>query len=142
MRMGPVILLERDDESRSVYEEALRRAGLSVVAVSTCDDAFEASTYAHPRVIVANFDANTRAQCVALCERLKGDGRTRAVPVILASTNIDDADIRKATDAHVLALALRPLHAKKLVAAVRGVLVVADGRESISPPERKIRRPA
>lgn len=142
MGIGPVVLLDSHDESRDIYENALRRAGLSVIAVSTCDDAFEASTLARPSVIVASFDANTRAACLALNERLKADSRTRGVPLILASTHMDDADIRNAADAHVLALALPASDGKKLLSAVRGVLAVADGRQSISQAEHQVGRSA
>ena len=139
---GVVLLIHPDDNSRAVYADALRNAGFTVVMAPDCAAGLYAISEVTPQIVVASFDRHTHDECLVFCERLKGDSRTRAIPILLTSETIDGADLQRATDMKVLGIAIGPHDEAKITGAVRGVLAVADGRASMSQPERRISRSA
>jgi len=123
-----VLLLDARERERIRYADILRDAGFLVTALTDSEETFRLAGDSQPRVIVAAMTADSRADCLALCRRLKADPRTRTIPTLLASPTMGDEDIRLATAVGVLALTVSPNNGAKLVSAIRGVLAV-DERE-------------
>jgi two-component system, chemotaxis family, chemotaxis protein CheY len=137
----PVLVIGADGSSREQYAEALRGAGFTVVTAADCEAAFETVTSLTPQLVVVSFHPGTRDDALALCQHLKSDSRTRAVPILLTSEAIDADDLRRATDMSVLGLTIGPRDGTKLVSAVRGVLAVSEGIRfggGVSSPERRV----
>lgn len=126
-----ILLIDPSTESRALHADALRRDGFNVVAVADCDVALKVLTAPTlPQLIVTSFDIHTREECLAFCERLNSDVRTRTVPVLLTSEYIDRDDMVRATDLRVLTVTVAPRDGAKLTGAVRGVLAVGEERRS------------
>jgi DNA-binding response OmpR family regulator len=137
-----VLLIEPKDEARAAHADALRQACFTVVSVPDCTAGLYVIAEVTPHIVVANFDPGTYDACVAFCERLKGDPRTQAVPILLTSETITRDDLQRATDMKVLGVAVGPHDEAKITSAVRGVLAAAEGRTSMSQQEQKVSRSA
>jgi len=137
-----VLLIHPDDNSRAVYGDVLRNGGFTVVTAPDCAAGLYALSELTPEIVVASFDPQTRDECLAFCERLKSDARTRAIPILLTSETIDGADLQRATDISVLGVSIGPHDGAKMTSAIHGVLAVAMGHASMSQIERKISRSA
>ena len=106
------------------------------MSVANSEDALASAVRRMPRIIVASFDSQTREDRFTLCVRLKADERLQSVPVLLTSMDLDDGDLRRATDLRLLAIATSPGDCGKVLGAVGGMLSVGrpqrrkvDGRE-------------
>ena len=119
-----VLLLDSCPESRSAYIDALEAAELTLITAANDEEAFATACERAPELAVVIFDSATRAQRFAFCERLKSDPRTRSLAVLLGSADLDESDVRRATDLAVLATALPPGQGAKLLAAIWGILSV------------------
>jgi DNA-binding NarL/FixJ family response regulator len=132
-----VVLLESSPASREIYAEALR-ADFDVIATSNEDEAFMAASQLGEGIVVVTFDDTSRPHRFAFCERMKGHPQTEAVPVLIGSADLTDADIHRATELAVLAMALPRHEGTKLAAAVGGIVAVQRfPSASAHPPETK-----
>jgi CheY-like chemotaxis protein len=130
-----VLLIELTDESRTVYADALRGSGFTVVVVPDCTAALYALAEVTPQIIIVSFDPRTHDESLAFCGRLKADPRTCAIPILLTSEAINGDDLRRASEMKVLGMTVGQRDGAKITGAVRGVLAV-------SPPERPINQSA
>jgi CheY-like chemotaxis protein len=137
-----VLLIEPKDDARAAHAGALRRAGFTVVAVADCTAGLNAVSERIPHIVVASFNPQVRDECVALCERLQGDPRTKAVPIVLTAETINTDELQGATEKTILGIAVGPHDEAKIIGAVRGVLAVSGERISASHPERHVSRSA
>ena len=137
-----VLLIEPDEKSSTVYADALRGSGFTVVVVPDTAEAADALMEIAPQIIIARFDPRTHDECFALCERLKADARTTAIPLLLTSAGMSANDLERATHISVLGVSIGPRDGGKITSAVRGVLAAAEGLASISQPERNVSRSA
>jgi CheY-like chemotaxis protein len=116
------LLVERRDNVRAAYSEALRLAGLKVTEARDAAQALDAVTTIHPTIIVAEFDSQTRDECLSLCRAMKADPHTTRIPIVLTTPDLSGDDVALATDPGVLVLTLMPSDGAKLAAAINGVL--------------------
>ena len=139
-----ILLLESKENARAAYAAALRAAGSTVVAVADSDAAHAAAAAQTPDVVVVGFDGADRESRFHLCKELAALFRTRRVPILLTSANIDQNDLELATELGALALALEPADTPKLVSAVQGVVAAhhkpSPIRASLKPPKHKSSR--
>src|SRR5579883_2511382 len=80
-----VLLIEQESDLRQLNELILREAGYTVVTVPPTDDPVEAAARLHPSVIVLRIRAGEPRDW-ALLDRLEGDARTAATPVVVIAT--------------------------------------------------------
>ena len=121
-RRAPVLLLESHEAVRRLRAQALRAEGFDVTSVADSEEALASAVRRMPRMVVASFDPQTREDRFLLCLRLKADERLRSVPVLLTSTDLDDDDLRRATDLRLLVIATSPGDCGKVLGAVGGML--------------------
>lgn len=79
-----VLLIDDERDSRVVFKGMLERGGFSVLEASSAQEAVRAACKSKPDLILSDVSM-PGADGVALCERIKGDPRTRAIPVVLMS---------------------------------------------------------
>ena len=137
-----VLLIEPTDESRLAHADVLRQAGFTVVAVPDCEAGLSAMAEVTPHIVVAGLTPQTHDECLALRERLQGNSRTSAIPILLTAETITSDDLRRATDMKVLSVAVGPHDDAKITGAVLGVLAVSPERELVSQAEHIVRRSA
>jgi two-component system, OmpR family, response regulator CpxR len=81
-----VLIVEDDDDARSVFEDALRMAGFSVRAISQAADTFEALRAATPDVIVLDLGMpRGTLQGMEVLARLREVEAWREIPVVILS---------------------------------------------------------
>jgi CheY-like chemotaxis protein len=125
-----ILLIAPRADSLLGYVDALKRAGFTVVAVTSCRAARRSLDIVTPRLIIASFDVRTREECLEFVERVKRDPRTRDIPILLTSAFVTHDDLQRATDINVLGVAAGVHDGEKIAAAVRGVLTATAGRRS------------
>ena len=76
------LIVENHRDTREMYAEALTLHGVRVVEAVTVIDALELAQTLHPDVITTDLGLPGGADGVQLCQQLKGDVRTRAIPVV------------------------------------------------------------
>ncbi len=91
-----------------MYAAALRKAGFIVVATPDCAAGLYALAEVPPQVVIVSFDLHTHDECLAFCERLKAESRTRAIPILLTSETFTGDDLQRPTDMKVLGIAVGP----------------------------------
>jgi CheY-like chemotaxis protein len=81
-----VLIVEDDDDARSVFEDSLRMSGFSVRAISQAADTFEALRTATPDVIVLDLGMPSGTlQGMEALARLREVEAWREIPVIILS---------------------------------------------------------
>ena len=81
-------------------------------------------------------DAQIRNDRLSFCRQIKGEPRTRPIPILLMTESLMEHDVELATDPGVLVLTMAPNDVAKLVAAVNGVLA-AQRAEPLSASVRR-----
>ena len=137
-----ILLIEPQDDLRAAYAASLRASGFTVVDAPDCAVAHYALAEITPQIVVVSFEPRTHEECIAFCERLKADTRTSTIPILLTSATINGDDLQRATPISVFGLTLGPHDGAKMLAAVKGALAVAEGRESVSQPQGNVRQSA
>jgi CheY-like chemotaxis protein len=121
-RIPATVLVLEERDSRAVYAEALRQAGLEVAEVADSQTALDVAKAMQPRVIVASFDSHMREDRLAFCREIKANPSTSSIPILLTAADVREDDTALATDPGVLLLTVKEPDGTKLAAAVEGVL--------------------
>ena len=122
MERKALVLLIQPVNAVHDHAASLARAGFQVQA-SPDDRISERDVLAvAPDVIAVELEAARSADTLDLARRLRADPRTRSIPVILYSTQLQPEHIENAPRAGVLWLQIGSSDGHKLVAAVRGVV--------------------
>jgi CheY-like chemotaxis protein len=79
---SPLALLVDHQETREMYACWLQYSGFRVAEASTAEEALQLVFLLHPDVIATGVGLSGGDDGCALCEQLKRDERTRAIPVI------------------------------------------------------------
>lgn len=86
MRCKFVLVVDDDDDVRESIEDVLTLDGYEVVGVANGEQAVGALAVATPRAVVTDLEMPIR-DGQSLIEHLRGDRRTRQVPVCVVSAN-------------------------------------------------------
>lgn len=120
-----VLVAEADDDTRSVFGESLKRAGCDVVDAADGRDALAKALSTRPTLVITEtrlpvFDG------YALCEVLRRDAATRAVPIIAVTTETRAAALDRARAAGVDAVLNKPVTADRLLKEIQQLLERSD----------------
>lgn len=124
-----VLVAEADDDARSVFGESLKRAGCDVVDAADGRDALAKALSMRPTLVITEtrlpvFDG------YALCEVLRRDAATRAVPIIVVTTETRPTILDRARAAGVDAVLNKPVTPDRLLKEIQQLLERSD------PPKR------
>jgi CRP-like cAMP-binding protein/CheY-like chemotaxis protein len=113
-----VIVADPAIDQRKPYGDYLTHAGCRVTFASDSDAALAQSLSMQPDVITLSHRLHPLdgPQC---CQRLKSDGRTTAIPVIILTTTTNVAELRSAHDAGCEALLIQPVSPEDLFRTIR-----------------------
>jgi CheY-like chemotaxis protein len=127
---GPLVLLAEDDEDvRALAELVLRREGFEVTAVSDGEAALEAAGSRAPAVAVLDVSM-PRMDGLETARRLRERPETRAVPIMLLTARVTEADRERGRAAGVDAQLDKPFSPAVLAERVRALL---DDRPTEEP---------
>jgi DNA-binding response OmpR family regulator len=125
----PIVLLAEDDEDvRALAELVLRREGYEVTAVSNGMAALEAAEARPPAVAVLDVSM-PRMDGLETARRLRERSATSAVPIMLLTARVTDADRERGRVAGVDAQLDKPFSPAVLAERVRALLAEAPTRE-------------
>jgi DNA-binding response OmpR family regulator len=121
-----VLLAEDDEDVRALAELVLRREGYEVTAVSDGQAALDAAAERTPSVAVLDVSM-PRMDGLETARRLRERAETRAVPIMLLTARVTEADRERGRDAGVDAQLDKPFSPAVLAERVRALL---DARPS------------
>ena len=115
------LLADRDRDSLDMYAEYLRNADCDVEEAEDGREALAKARSRHPQIII------TETHLLAidgfeLCELLRSDDSTRAIPIIVVTADVHPADIARAERAGADVVLAKPCLPDCLLAEVRHCL--------------------
>lgn len=120
-----VLIVEDDPETRQFYTSVFAERGFAIEEAHNGFQAWE-KVIARPPDLVLTDIAVPGLDGIALCRRLRGNVRTREVPV-LAVTGYDDREYpNRALEAGANRVLLKPLHSEILLDEARRLLSCCD----------------
>jgi DNA-binding response OmpR family regulator len=126
----PLVLLAEDDEDvRALAELVLRREGFEVTAVSDGEAALAAAAERTPAVAVLDVSM-PRMDGLETARRLRERAETTAVPIMLLTARVTEADRARGRQAGVDAQLDKPFSPAVLAERVRALLAERPNRGS------------
>jgi CheY-like chemotaxis protein len=123
---SPHVLLAEDDEDvRGLAELVLRREGFDVTAVADGQAALDAAAEHTPAVAVLDVSM-PRVDGLEATRRLRARPETSAIPIMLLTARVTDADRERARDAGADAQLDKPFSPAVLADRVRALLAGRD----------------
>jgi two-component system, OmpR family, phosphate regulon response regulator PhoB len=123
----PLVLLAEDDEDvRALAELVLRRDGCEVRAVADGQAALDAAAERTPAVAVLDVSM-PGVDGLEATRRLRERPETRAIPIMLLTARVTDADRQRAREAGADAQLDKPFSPAVLAERVRALLADRDG---------------
>jgi DNA-binding response OmpR family regulator len=120
--IAPLVLLAEDDEDvRALAEYVLRRAGFDVTAVADGEAAVAAAVQRTPAVAVLDV-AMPRLDGLEAARRLREHEETRAVPIMLLTARVTEADRERGREVGVDAQLDKPFSPAVLAERVRALV--------------------
>jgi CheY-like chemotaxis protein len=108
-------ILVVDDEPNILFalEETVRDLGFECIAACDGQDALEIARAAHPDLVITDV-IMPGLNGFELCERLKADEATRAIPVVMVTVRATERDKQQGSTAGADAYLSKPFHLTEL----------------------------
>lgn len=120
--MNPTILVVEDEPAiQELVAINLKHAGFLVIRADSAEEAESAIRAALPDLLVLDWMLPGQSG-IALAKKLRGDERTREIPVIMLTARAHEEDKVQGLDAGADDYVTKPFSPKELVARVRAVL--------------------
>ena len=129
-----VLVADDDDVVREVLQAALEAHGHAVVAVADGAHALQAAREHRPRVAVLDWLMPGMAG-PQVCEALRADPQTAALPVVLLTSQAQERDVVHAYRVGADEYVTKPFHPREVLAVVERLL--AGRPELAEPPDRR-----
>ncbi|GAA4609676.1 CheY-like chemotaxis protein [Actinoplanes octamycinicus] len=132
--MALIVVAEDDSDVRAVTSRVLQRAGHTVVAAADGAAALQAVRQHRPQLVVSDIDM-PRMSGVQLCQAIRADPATAAVPVLFVSGSLVPGDSRP-VDAQATAMLRKPFDRNELLTWVDKLLQTGhhDGQAPMTCP--------
>ena len=146
--MTPTILVVEDEPAiQELLAVNLRHSGFLVVRAGSAEDAESAIQAALPDLLILDWMLPGKSG-VALAKKLRGDERTRELPIIMLTARVHEEDKVLGLEAGADDYITKPFSPKELVARVRAVLrrrqphlagdIVEVGALSLNPATHRV----
>jgi CheY-like chemotaxis protein len=114
-----VLIVDNDENTREMYSEFLSFSGFRVALAEYADEAVEKARALRPSIITTSIGLQKGDDGCALCERLKSEDTTRAIPVLVVTAWALGGHVERAKRAGCDAVLLKPCAPTTLVAEIR-----------------------
>jgi CheY-like chemotaxis protein len=125
--MPTVLVADDDADIRRLISQRLTHRGYHVVTAANGHEALKMMFGEPPDAAVLD-GIMPGIEGHEICARMRADGRTAEIPVVLLTAKAADADEREATDAGVDAYIIKPFRIEDLDSKLRELLSKARGR--------------
>jgi CheY-like chemotaxis protein len=115
-----VLLVQPDADNREMYAESLRQDGFRLILASTARDALRVAR--HADAIVTGILLMGEMDGVEMLERLKGDERTMAIPVIVVTSCCWPSERVRAEGAGCALFLAKPCPPRQLLDGIHRIL--------------------
>jgi len=115
-----VLIVEGDEDTRAMYAFALSASGFDIIAVKDGGEAYVRALQIHPDLIVADLPMPNH-DGRRLLENLKQNSRTRDIPFVAMSADVQPSDERVDREGFA-AFFPKPSFPDELAAVLRSVL--------------------
>jgi DNA-binding response OmpR family regulator len=137
-RGGRVLLVEPDDDIRRSYKHVFERAGWDVIEASDGREALATALVDSPSIIITEIQLPF-IDGYSLCEVLRRDFLTRAVPILLLTSDMQSPDIERARTLGADAVLGKPITGDEVLTHVERVVQQCEerARASDTAPRKK-----
>ena len=119
--MTTVMIVEDDPAIQELLAELLRRAGFDIAQVGTAESALESIRRELPDLLILDWMLPSMSG-MALARRLRGERRTRALPIILLTARGEEEDKLEGLEHGADDYVTKPFSPKELLARIRALL--------------------
>jgi len=123
------LLVDRDDDTRTMYAEVLRLGTWTIEEASDGREALAKAIARRPDIVITE----TRLPGIngyELCGLLRRDAITREIPIVVVTADAYPADLQHARDAGADTVLVKPCLPEQLAAEVARVLQTARGLQA------------
>jgi CRP/FNR family cyclic AMP-dependent transcriptional regulator len=120
-----IVLADPNTSTRQSYGDYLKSVGCQVVFATNSDAALAQSLSVDPDVIIASHQLRP-LDGPRLCQHLKDDPRTSAIPVIMLTANKPKADRRLGREVACAVLVVQPISPEDLFRTVSATMIRAQ----------------
>ncbi|MBL8758355.1 MAG: response regulator [Phycisphaerae bacterium] len=119
-----ILLVDDNEQNLELLEAYLEELGAEVSTACDGVEALDVIARGHPDLILLDI-MMPRMSGYQLCGKLKGDAKTRHIPVIMVTALAEVSDMERATDCGADDFLTKPVHKPDLLAKVRAKLGAA-----------------
>ena len=116
-----VLIVDKDRHTREMYAEFLSYSGYRVAQAEQADDAWEKVKQLRPAIVTTGIGLQSGDGC-DLCERVKTDSSTNAIPVMVVTAWVMGGHVERAKRAGCDTVLLKPCPPSTLVSEIRRLL--------------------
>lgn len=121
MTLSTVLLVEDNEDNRTIYTTILRHVGHDVIEASNGEDGIRLALERQPNVILMDV-AMPGIDGWEATRRLKGDPQTARIPVIALTAHAMAEDRQRAVDAGCEGYLAKPIEPRRVVEEVARIL--------------------
>ncbi len=129
MAKARILAVDDEEDLLELVRYALTREGYDVTCVETGEDCIRQARQRHPDLILLDLML-PGIDGLDVCKTLKGEDRTRAIPVVMLTAKGDDADIVTGLELGADDYITKPFSAKVLAARIKAILRRRDEAEA------------
>ena len=119
--MTTIMIVEDDPAIQDLLAELLRRASFDVVPVGNAESALESIKRELPDLLILDWMLPSMSG-MALARRLRGERRTRALPIIMLTARGEEEDKLEGLEHGADDYVTKPFSPKELLARIRALL--------------------
>lgn len=127
-----ILVVDDEPDVRMLIELALSGAGFETVSAADGAEALQLAIREHPRLVVLDV-MMPEMDGLEVCARLRADGRTSDIPVIMLTARAQGADTIAGLEAGADDYVTKPFAPEELVARVHAALRRASQMRAVSP---------
>jgi CheY-like chemotaxis protein len=144
-----VLLVDPDDDTRTMYREWFQQTGCEVVEASDGREALAEALIRPPALVISEIRLPF-INGLALCEILRRDHATARIPILMVTSDGRSAERARASAAGASAVLVKPATAEQMLEGARRLLALSAtpsapegetaGEPEAAPPQRSTRR--
>ncbi len=134
-----ILIVDDNEQNLELMEAFLEDLGCTTLTASDGQEAIDAVAEKVPDLIVLDV-MMPRMSGFQVCERLKGDPRTREVPIVMVTALNEISDIERAVEAGADDFLTKPVHRVELLTRVRSLVRVGQMRRELDAALRDLGR--